>query len=124
MTNFLDKVVGEISDKRRWREYKTRVKALPAAYGTAVDGLERYALSRGTVTSGDALMSMLEQLADHVERAAADGRPIREVVGADPVRYADDLVAAYADRERIDPEHQRLIETISAAEAQQGKAHT
>ncbi|RLV55508.1 DUF1048 domain-containing protein [Aeromicrobium phragmitis] len=123
MTNFLDKVVGEMSDKRRWREYKARVKALPAAYGTAADGLERYLLSRGTVTRADALMSMLEQLADQFERAAADGRPIRAVVGADPVRYADDLAAAYADREHTDPEHQRLIATIAAAEAQQEKAH-
>jgi hypothetical protein len=32
-----------ISEKRRYRQYKTRTEELPADYHTAIDALERYA---------------------------------------------------------------------------------
>jgi DNA-binding ferritin-like protein (Dps family) len=31
MTTFIEKIVGDLGDKRRWRECKARVKALPSA---------------------------------------------------------------------------------------------
>ena len=37
----------------------------------------------------DVLMSMLGDLADLFEQAAADRTPIRAVVGEDPVRFAE-----------------------------------
>jgi DNA-binding ferritin-like protein (Dps family) len=31
MTTFVEKIVGDLGDKRRWRECTARVKALPSA---------------------------------------------------------------------------------------------
>jgi DNA-binding ferritin-like protein (Dps family) len=44
MTTFISKLIG---DKRRWRQYKARVKALPEPYRTAVDAIEHYLMYFG-----------------------------------------------------------------------------
>ena len=40
-----------------------------------------------------ALLSMFEDLADLFEQGAADGTPIREIVGEDPVEFAEAFLA-------------------------------
>ena len=39
---------------------------------------------------------MLEDLADLFEQAAADGTPIREIVGEDPVEFAETFLQNYS----------------------------
>ena len=39
MTMFIEKIVGDLGDKRRWRQYKARVNALPTNYRTTVEAL-------------------------------------------------------------------------------------
>src|SRR5690606_15594490 len=70
MTMVIEKVVGDLSDKRRWREYKRRVKELPVNYRTTVEALERYLMYFGAITKGDIFMSMLEDLLDLFDQAA------------------------------------------------------
>ena len=41
---------------------------------------------------------MFEDLADLFERAAADGTPIREIVGEDPVEFVETFIQNYTDR--------------------------
>ena len=83
-----------IGDKRRWREYKARTRQLPENYRTAVDGIERYLMYFGAA-DGDSAASMFEDLADLFERAAADGTPIREIVGDDPLEFVDEFRQNY-----------------------------
>ena len=85
MGRSIDKVVGDLGDKKRWREYKARIKALPPNYHTAIDALERYLMYFGSITNADLMMTMLDDLADLFEQSAADGTIIRAVVGEDPV---------------------------------------
>ncbi|NCT90415.1 DUF1048 domain-containing protein [Cellulomonas sp. APG4] len=99
MSTLIDKVVGQIDDKRRWRAYKARVRALPAAHRTAAEGLERYTSHLGVLTGGDlpadGLMPMLEEVVGRLESAADAGASVASVVGADPVAFADDLVETH-----------------------------
>jgi DNA-binding ferritin-like protein (Dps family) len=115
MTKFVEKIVGDLGDKRRWREYKARVKALPANYRTAVEALDRYLMYFGAIAKGDTLMSMLEDLADLFEQAAADGTPIRTVVGEDPVEFAETFLRNYSDGQWINKERNRLVKAIDLA---------
>lgn len=115
MTTFLEKVVGDVGDKRRWREYKARVKALPASYRATVEALERYLMYFGAIAEGDILVSMLEDLADLFEQAAAAGTPIRSVVGEDPVEFAETFLRNYSDGQWINKERQRLMSDIERA---------
>jgi DNA-binding ferritin-like protein (Dps family) len=105
---FFSKVIG---DKRRWRAYKARVKQLPPDYRTAVDAIERYLMHFGPV-DGDSAASVFEDVADLFEQAAADGTPIRDIVGDDPVEFVDALVRNYAKGGYVDRERRRLVDTI------------
>jgi DNA-binding ferritin-like protein (Dps family) len=115
MTTFIERIVGGLGDKRRWRQYKARVKALPTTYRTTVKALERY-LTYLAITKGDlpmdVLMSMLGDLADLFEQAAADRTPIRAVVGEDPVEFAETFFRNYSDGQWINRERDRSVSAI------------
>jgi DNA-binding ferritin-like protein (Dps family) len=109
---FIEKIIGDIGDKRRWRQYKTRTRQLPEDYRTAIHALERYMTYFGGITKGDTLMSMLEDLADLFEQSAAGGTPIRAIVGDDPVEFAEMFLANYSEGQWINKERKRLTDTI------------
>ena len=96
--NFLELIIGSFDDKKQWRAYKARVKALPTPYRETVDAIERYIMH-----SGDAPLewartaTMLDDLADLFDRASADGTPVRDIVGEDPTEFADAFIATYSD---------------------------
>ncbi|MBO1769906.1 DUF1048 domain-containing protein [Agrococcus sp. TF02-05] len=113
LSDFAAKVVGE---KKRWRAYKARVKQLPDPYRATVEAIERYLLHSGaTPVDGDRAADMFEDLADLFERAAADGKPIRDIVGEQPIEFVDDFVRTYADSSWIAKERARLTEAIERA---------
>jgi DNA-binding ferritin-like protein (Dps family) len=112
---WIEQITGSFDDKKRWRRYKARKEQLPASYRTAIDGLERYFMYAGSIVKGDVLMQMLEDLADLIERAAADGTPIRDIVGDDPVEFADTFIQNYSDGQWIDKERKRLTDAIDQA---------
>jgi DNA-binding ferritin-like protein (Dps family) len=106
-----------IGDKKRWRAYKARTKALPEPYRTAIDAVERYLMNSGeTPTDGARLLSLFDDLADLFEGAAADGTPVRDVVGADPVEFAETFARTYSDGGWIAKERARLASAIDALE--------
>ncbi|QHA01989.1 DUF1048 domain-containing protein [Streptomyces broussonetiae] len=92
-SGFLSKVIGP---KKRWRAYKARVKELPGNHRTAVEAIERY-LMHFVPTDEDSNASMFEDLADLFEQAAADGTPIREIVGEDPVEFVNAFAENYSE---------------------------
>ncbi len=82
----------------------------------AVDAIERYLNHCGGVLDVKSAESPVEDIADLFERAAADGTPIREVVGDDPVEFVEALVANYEKGGYIARERQRLVNAIELAE--------
>jgi DNA-binding ferritin-like protein (Dps family) len=90
---FIAKVIGP---KRRWWQYKARVKELPPPYRTVVEAIERYMMHFVPVNA-DRDASRFEDLADLFEQAALDARPIREIVGADPLEFVEEFVKNYTD---------------------------
>ena len=109
---FISKVIGP---KRRWRAYKARVRQLPENYRTTVEAIERYLMHFGPM-DGDSAASVLEDVADLFERAAADGTPIREIVGEDPVEFVEALVGNYEKGGYVTRERERLTDAIARAE--------
>ncbi len=118
VAGWIEQVTGSFEDKRRWKQYQARKRALPAGYRTALDGLERYLMYAGAIAKGDVLVQMLDDLADFVEQAAADGTPIRDIVGDDPVEFAETFIANYADGQWVSKERKRLNDTIDRAAAE------
>ncbi|HKY46971.1 MAG TPA: DUF1048 domain-containing protein [Acidimicrobiia bacterium] len=111
ISDVISKVIG---DKRRWRAYKARTRLLPPNYRTAVEAVERYLMHFGP-TDGDSAASMLEDLADLLEQTAADGAPIRDVVGDDPVEFVETFVRKYPQGGYVTRERNRLTRAIEGA---------
>jgi DNA-binding ferritin-like protein (Dps family) len=111
MGGFISKVIGP---KKRWRAYKARVRQLPENYRTAVDAIERYLMHFGPM-DGDSAASLFEDVADLFERAAADGTPIREIVGDDPVEFVEALIRNYERGGYVNREQDRLSRAIERA---------
>ncbi len=113
-TKLIGTIYGPVEQKRRYRQYKARVEQLPASYHTAIDALQRYSyyFGHGTAEGG---LSMLEDLADLFEQGAASGTPIREIVGADPVEFAEAFLRNYPQGQWITRERERLTSAIDRA---------
>ncbi len=117
--SWIEKITGSLDDKKQYRAYKERVKALPPAYRTAVEGLDRYLMVAGGIADGRVLVRMVDDLATLFESAAADGTPVRAVVGEDPVAFVEDFLSTYKDAQWITKERARLVEAIDRAEGVQ-----
>ncbi|MCK2213508.1 DUF1048 domain-containing protein [Actinomadura sp. ATCC 31491] len=111
---YLEVVTGPLEDKRRWRQYKARIKRLPGNYRTAAEALERYLMLFGPGDSADAL-DMFDDLAELFERGAADGTPIREIFGEDPVQFVETFVQSYSVGRWIKRERDRFTGAIDRA---------
>jgi DNA-binding ferritin-like protein (Dps family) len=59
---------------------------------------------------------MLDDLADLFEQSAADGTPIREIVGENPVEFAETFLRNYSEGQWINKERERLINAIETVE--------
>jgi DNA-binding ferritin-like protein (Dps family) len=113
-------ITGSLDDKKAYRQYKARITALPEPYRTAAKAFERYLMYNGGITDGDpgVMLTMLGDFADLWERAAADQTPIHDIVGDDPVEFADAFAAAYTGKRWIDKERARLTDTIKGLDGE------
>lgn len=107
-SKFIAKVVGE---KGNWREYKARAGQLPPNYRTALEALERYLNFFGPGGDGIAIYG---DLIDLFEQGAANGTPIRRIVGDDPVEFIETFVRNYPKGQWIVRERERLTSAIDS----------
>ena len=108
-------VTGWIAQKRHYRQYQARIQELPVSYRTAVAALERYTSHLGGLGDGASILTMLDDLADLFEQAATDGTPVREIVGEDPVDFAETFLRNYPAGRWISRERDRLARAIEHA---------
>ena len=98
---------------RRYRRYKSRKKQLPANYREALDAVERYVWFFAS-GQGESLLPLVEDLVDLFEQSAASRTPIRDVVGEDPVEFAETFIQNYPQNLWINRERERLTHTIES----------
>lgn len=97
-----------IDQKRRYRQYAKRKKQLPEQYRRTLDAVERYVWYFAS-GKGDSLLPLIEDLVDLFEQSAADGTRIQDVVGDDPVEFAETFIRNYPQQLWINRERRRLI---------------
>lgn len=113
LSKFISKVVGP---KGQWRRYKARARHLPPDYRTALDALERYLNYLGAGGDGGAILA---DLIDLFEQNAANGTPIREVVGQDPVAFIEAFIQNYPEGHWRTRERERFISAMERIEREQ-----
>ncbi len=113
---WIETLTGSLEQKKQYKQYVARIDALPEPYGAAAKALQRYLTYYGGVTDGDTLVTMMGDHVELWERAAADGTPVRDIVGDDPVEFAEAFAQAYSGKQWIDKERARLTKAIADAE--------
>ena len=113
LSKLISKVVGP---KGNWREIQARARQLPPDYLTALDALERYLNYLGPGGDGGAIYA---DLIDLFEQSAADGTPLREVVGEDPVAFIEAFIQNYPEGHWRARERERFIRAIERFEREQ-----
>jgi DNA-binding ferritin-like protein (Dps family) len=121
VTKWIETLIGSLEQKKQYKQGKARIDALPEPYVTAAKAMHRYFMYYGGITDGDTLITMFSDLADLWERAAADEMPVREIVGEDPVDFAEIFAQAYGGKQWIDKERARLTKAIEDAEREERK---
>ena len=118
---WIETLTGSLEQKKQYKQTMARIEGLPDPYRTAAKAIHRYFMYYGGVTDGDTMVTLFVDLADLWVRAAADGTPVREIVGDDPVEFAETFAQSYTGRQWIDKERERLIKAIDAAEREEKK---
>ncbi len=109
---WIELVTGPLEEKKQYREYKARLRQLPGNYRLAAEAVERYLMYAAGIAKGDVLVRMYGDLVGLFEESAANGTPIRGIVGDDPIEFVETFIANYADGSWINKERQRLIAAI------------
>ncbi|WP_137845022.1 DUF1048 domain-containing protein [Microbacterium sp. 2FI] len=118
---WIEMLTGSLEQKKQYKQAVARMDALPEPYRTTSKAYQRYFMYYGGVLDSDSLITMWSDFADLWERAAADGTPVRDIVGDDPVEFGETFVQAYSGRQWIDKERTRLAKTIEDAERGESK---
>jgi DNA-binding ferritin-like protein (Dps family) len=118
---WIETLTGSLEQKKQYKQYKARLDALPEPYGSTAKAFQRYFMYYGAVSDGNTLVTMLSDFADLWEGAAADGTPIRAIVGDDPVEFAETFTQSYTGKQWIDKERARLTKAVDDAERQDGR---
>ena len=121
VAKWIETLTGSLEQKKQYKQEKARIDALREPYGSAAKAMQRYFMYYGGITDGDTLMQMLGDLADLWERAAIDGTPVRDIVGDEPVEFAEAFAQAYTGKHWIDKERARLNKAIDDAERAEPK---
>jgi len=113
---WIEMLTGSLEQKKQYRRDMARIDALPEPHRASAKALHRYLLASGAVGDGEHIVQMVADFADLWERAAADGTPVRTIVGDDPVEFIETFAAAYEGRHWIDRERDRLRAALRDAE--------
>lgn len=114
-------VTGSLDDKRRYKQLRARLDALPQPWGAAAKAVQRYLMYYGGTTDGDTILRRMTDFVELWEQAAADGTSVRDIVGTEPVEFAEEFARAYDGRQWIDRERDRLKNAISRAEDEEDR---
>src|ERR1700712_4262866 len=99
MGKILNKILGDLSEKKAYNQNEKRAKALPAEYAEAYKNIKHYIFN----ATGILTMEPLKVLVDLLEEAAADGKHVIDITGPDVAAFADELVrgeSSYFEQQR------------------------
>ncbi|AJT41922.1 DUF1048 domain-containing protein [Psychromicrobium lacuslunae] len=119
---WIEMVTGSLEQKKQYRQAKARLDALPEPYLSVATAFNRYFMYYGGATEGDTIVQMFLGHADLWERAAIDGTPVSEIVGDDPVEFAESFAEAYGGKRWIDKERSRLNQAVDKAIERQAES--
>lgn len=107
MGKVIDTIIGNLDEKRAYKQNEARAKALPDEYATAYKEIKKYIFN----TSGILDMAPLKALVDLLEEAAADRKHVLDITGPDVAAFADELV--HGERSYFDQQRKKLNDKLN-----------
>lgn len=104
MSDFIQKIIGDLEGKKEWKAVEARAKVLPEEYRIVYDEIKQYVWHGGTGLMDPS--NLFKRLVGLFEDGAANGRHVSEIAGDDVAAFVDELVRGektYADdlREKL-----------------------
>jgi DNA-binding ferritin-like protein (Dps family) len=109
MSDFLNKILGDLEQKKEWKEVQARAKALPEEYRTVFDEIKNYIWQGGAMVSNPT--NLFKHLVDMFEEGAAAGKHVLDVTGDDVAAFVRELVRG--EKTYVDTLHEKLNHTIA-----------
>lgn len=109
MTDFINKILGDLEGKKEWKALEARAKALPEEYRVAYGEIKQYVWQGGTGLMDPT--NVFRRLIDLFEEGAANGKHVLDVTGNDVATFVDELVRG--EKTYTDKLHENLNQTIA-----------
>ena len=90
MSDFLNKILGDLESKKEWKAVQARAKVLPEEYRTVYDEIKQYVWQGGTGLMDPS--GLFKRLVDLFEDGVANGKHVLEVTGDDVAAFVRELV--------------------------------
>lgn len=97
--NFIKLVIGDLDEKREYKQMMKRVDALPKEYRYALKKIQKYMYTVGAPGGNMTIfsdMTTFTDLVDLFEVSAADGRKVIDVIGSDVDKFCDEFMRAHS----------------------------
>lgn len=107
MSKFIDTIIGDLGEKKAYKENEKRAKALPTEYAAAYKEIRNYIFH----TSGILTMEPLVALVDMLEEAVANNKRVTDITGPNVAEFADELVRG--ENSYFDKARKKLNESFS-----------
>lgn len=98
LDNFIKLIIGDLDDKREYKQMMKRVDELPKEYNYAFKKIQKYMYTVGVPCCDMKVftdMNMFADLVDLFEVSASDGREVIDVIGRDVGKFCDEFMSAY-----------------------------
>ncbi|KRL85860.1 DUF1048 domain-containing protein [Lacticaseibacillus pantheris] len=113
MPNIKSSINNMIKDKKRYKQFTKDVAALPAPYAATVTALTKYMWN---FARSGAMMDVLEEILRIFQENAAENVPVLQIVGDDPVEFAENIMAQYPDELWLIKYRNQLRKQVAEAE--------
>ncbi|WP_186577973.1 DUF1048 domain-containing protein [Aquibacillus kalidii] len=90
--SFIDKIIGNMDDKREWKAMEARAKILPSEYLNAYKAIQKYMWTAGGPTDWKDIHHIFGGILDLFEEGAANGKKVTDLTGDDVADFCDELV--------------------------------
>ncbi|ADU29336.1 DUF1048 domain-containing protein [Evansella cellulosilytica] len=108
--SIIDKIIGELNEKREWKAMEKRAKALPKDYCNAYKAIQKYIWTSGGPTDWQDIKRIFGGILELFEEGAAEGKKVTDLTGDDVAAFCDELVKD--SKTWMDKYRTKLNETI------------
>lgn len=90
MSDFLNKILGDLEAKKEWKAVEARAKTLPEEYRVVYDEIKHYVWQGGAGVVDPS--NLFKRLVELFEEGAANGKHVLDITGDDVAAFVKELL--------------------------------